>query len=164
MRGIAVCGQHTPTVAFCTQPCLTHQPGNALACDASSSITHLGMQAWAAVSALMNAKSLLKLFGELGIFSLASTDRTLAPGIQAAFRDSEHSAHDDNGKFLLVLFNTLIFHLDSREKMARASDKSLQSLDVPEEQMYYCKWRSPGGSLPAGNDPAKPFHALEFDS
>jgi hypothetical protein len=25
--------------------------------------------------------------------------------------------HDDNGKFMLVLFNKLIFHLESREKM-----------------------------------------------
>src|SRR5690348_8989970 len=26
-------------------------------------------------------------------------------------------AHDNNGKFVLVLFNKLMFHLDSREKM-----------------------------------------------
>ena len=30
---------------------------------------------------------------------------------------TKRSTHDDNGKFLLVLFDKLIFHLDSREKM-----------------------------------------------
>jgi hypothetical protein len=70
------------------------------------------MQARAAVSALMSAQFLSKLFYELGIFSLALTGRTLAPSVKATFRDIEHSAHDHNGKFLLVLFNKLIVHLD----------------------------------------------------
>src|SRR6266567_4124662 len=51
--------------------------------------------------------------------SFALTGRALAPGIQATFRDSENLAHDHDSKFALVLFDKLIFHLDSREKMLR---------------------------------------------
>src|SRR5215469_5049942 len=127
MRGISVRGEHPPPFAFRTQPRLTHQPGNPLASDASSPITQLCMQARATVSALMSAKFLSKLFYELGIFSLVLTGRTLAPSVKATFRDSEHSAHDNNGKFLLVLFNKLIFHLDSREKMPTAFFKISRS-------------------------------------
>ena len=120
MRGISACSEYPLPFAFRTQPCLTHQSGNPLASKASSPITQFRMQARAAVSALMSAKFLSNLFYELGIFSLALRDRTLAPGVKATFRYAEHSAHDDNGEFLLVLFNKLIFYLDSREKMPTA--------------------------------------------
>jgi len=80
-------------------------------------LAQLGMQAWTAVSATMSVKLLSNLFCELGIFSFALTGGALAPGVKATFRDIKHSAHDDNGEFLLVLFDKLLVHLDSREKM-----------------------------------------------
>src|SRR5581483_8263971 len=120
MRKIAACGEHASPFAFGTQARLTHQLGNSFARDASSPILQLDMQAWTAVSATMSAKFLSNLFGELGIFSLALTGWTLAPSVKATFRDTKHSAHDDNGEFLLVLFDKLVFHLDSREKMPTA--------------------------------------------
>ncbi len=113
-------GEHSPPLAFRTQPCLMHQPSNPLASDTTLPITQLCMQAWAAVSALMSAKFLSNLFYELGIFSLVLTSRTLAPSVKATFRDIEHSVPDDKGEFLLVLLNKLTFHLDSREKMTTA--------------------------------------------
>jgi hypothetical protein len=117
MSCVPACGKHTTPFAFGAQPCLTHQSGHPFAGDASSLIAQLGMQAWATVSATMRVKLLSNLFWELGIFSFALTGGTLSPGIKATFRDTKHSAHDDNGKFLLVLFDKLLFHLDSREKM-----------------------------------------------
>ncbi|SRR5579875_410372 len=107
MSWLLACGQHTPPVAFRTQPCFTHQPGHPFARDASSLIVQFGMQARAAVSAMMRVNLLSNLLRELGIFSFALTGGTLAPGIQATFRDLKHSAHDDNGEFLLVLVDNL---------------------------------------------------------
>lgn len=43
--------------------------------------------------------------------------RALTPCIIGTFRDSEYQAHGHNGKLLLVLFDTLPVHLDSRDKM-----------------------------------------------
>src|ERR687888_82501 len=100
MRKIAVGGEHAPPFAFGAQACLTHQPSDSFARDASSPILQLNMQAWTAVSATMSAKFLSNLFGESGIFSLALTGWTLAPGVKATFRDSKHSAHDHDGEFL----------------------------------------------------------------
>ena len=117
MSCVLACGKHTTPFAFGTQLCLTHQPGHPFARDASSLIAQLGMQARAAVSATMSVELLSNLFCELGIFSLALTGGTLSPGVKATFRDTKHSAHDDNREFLLVLFDKLLFHLDSREKM-----------------------------------------------
>lgn len=68
----------------------------------------------------MGLKSLLKLFRELSIFSLALAHRAFAPSVIAALRDAKHSAHHDDGKFLLVFLNTLRDHLFSREKMLMA--------------------------------------------
>ncbi len=121
MREISTCGQHSPSFAFGTQPCWrVISLATRLPAMRASPITQFRMQARAAVSALMSAKFLSNFFCELGIFSLALTDRTLAPGVKATFRDTEHAAHDDNGKFLLMLVNKLIVHLDSREKMPTA--------------------------------------------
>jgi len=117
MGGISARGEHPPPFAFGAQSCFTHQPGDPFASNASSPITQLRMQAWAAVAALMSTNFLSNLFCELGIFSLMLTDRTLSPSIKATFRDSEHLAYDHDREFLLVLFDKLIFHLDSREKM-----------------------------------------------
>ena len=120
MSGVLACGQHTTAFALGIPLCLTHQSGHPFAGDASSLIAQFSMQAWAAVSATMSVEFLSNLFCELGIFSLALTGRTLAPCVKATFRDIKYSAHDDNGKFLLVLFDKLVFHLDSREKMPTA--------------------------------------------
>jgi hypothetical protein len=96
---------------------LTHEPGHPFASDASPLILQLPLDARTPVSASVRDKDLSDLLRKLSIFSLTLAGRTLAPGIQATFRDSEHVAHDDDGKFVLVLFNKLIPHLESREKM-----------------------------------------------
>src|ERR1044071_6107344 len=110
MGSVSFGGQHPTSFALGAQFCLTHQPRHPFAGDASSLIAQLDIQAWATVSATMSVKLLSNLFCELGIFSFALTGGTLAPGVQATFRDSKHSAHDDNGEFVLVLFDKLIFH------------------------------------------------------
>src|SRR5438034_8454819 len=109
MSSIPARGKHTTPFAFGVQPRLTHQSGYPFAGDASP-IVQLGMQTWAAISTTMSVNLLSNLFCELGIFSFALTGGTLAPCVQATFRDTKHSAHDDNGKFLLVLFDKLLFH------------------------------------------------------
>jgi hypothetical protein len=60
----------------------------------------------------MDAKHLSNLLPALSIFSLALTGGTLAPSVEATFRDSKRLAHDHYRKFVLVLFDKLIFHLD----------------------------------------------------
>ena len=103
--------------------CLAHNPASRISLATRLRemlrrlLAQLGMQAWAALSATMSVKLLSNLFYELGIFSFALTGGTLSPGVKATFRDIKHSAHNDNGEFLLVLFDTLLVHLDSREKM-----------------------------------------------
>jgi hypothetical protein len=78
------------------------------------------MDAWTAISASVSGKDLPNLLRKVSLFSGALTGRALAPGVKAAFRDSEHVAHPRDGKFVLVLFNKLTFHLESREKMLTA--------------------------------------------
>ncbi|GHO71609.1 hypothetical protein KSC_105010 [Ktedonobacter sp. SOSP1-52] len=127
MSGVPACGKHTTPFAFGTQSCLMHQSGHPFTGDAASLITQLGMQAWAAVSTTMSVKFLSNLFCELGIFPFALTGGTLSPSVKATFRDTKHSAHDDNGKFLLVLLEKLIFHLDSYENPPETTPPPLAS-------------------------------------
>ncbi len=118
MGSVSSGGQHPPPFALGIQLCLTHQPGHPFAGDASPLI--LADSRWMRGLPYLPrwvANTCSNLLGELSIFSFAPTGRTLAPGIQATFRDSKHVAHDHDRKFLLVLFDKLIFHLDSREKM-----------------------------------------------
>jgi hypothetical protein len=96
---------------------LTHQPGHPFAGGCATLIFQFTMNARTAISSLVREKYLSNLLRQLSIFPLALTGRTLAPGIKATFRDSEHVAHHHNGKFLLVLIDEPIFHLESREKM-----------------------------------------------
>ena len=65
----------------------------------------------------MRDKDLPHVRAELSIFSFALADRALSPCIKSTLRNLKHVTHDDNGKLLLVLFDKLLFHLDSREKM-----------------------------------------------
>jgi len=73
----------------------------------------------------MQGKRLSNLLNDLSIFSL------VLAGVKAAFRDSKNTAHHHDGKFLLMLFNKLIFYLLSREKMLTASDRMSLFLDTP---------------------------------
>src|SRR4051812_5784008 len=68
-------------------------------------------------------KHLLYFLFEMSIFSLTSAGWTLAPGVKAAFRDLKHTTHHHYGKLLLLLFDKLIFHRWSREKMLTTSDR-----------------------------------------
>ena len=75
------------------------------------------MDAWTPLAASVGDKDLPDLASQLSIFSVASADRTLAPGVESAFGNAKHLAHDHDGKLLLVLFDQLLFHWLSREKM-----------------------------------------------
>jgi hypothetical protein len=83
------------------------------------------VKAWTPLSLRVRGKHLSNLFRKLSIFSLASTGGTLAPGVEAAFRDVKNLAHHHNGKFLLVLFNKLLLHLDSYENLPSQELSSL---------------------------------------
>ena len=117
MGGIASGGDHPPSFPLGRNPRLAHQSGHPFARATHPLITQVGVKAWTPISARVRGKHLSHLFRKLSIFSLASTGGTLAPGVEAAFRDEKSLAHHHNGKFLLVVFNTLLLHLDSREKM-----------------------------------------------
>ncbi len=58
------------------------------------------IEARTAVSALMRDKYLLYLFSESSIFSLMEAGRTLAPSIQATFRNFQDLAHHHDGRIL----------------------------------------------------------------
>jgi len=118
MDRISFGGQHPTPFAQGCQGCLTHQPGYPFAGGSAPLIFQFAMDTRASISALVREKKPVGL--------LASTEhssrvcwlgRALAPGIKATFRDSKNIAHDHNGTFVLVLFNKLIVHLESREKM-----------------------------------------------
>src|SRR5579884_1925807 len=103
-----------------SDPLARHQPGDPFARDASPLILQFHMNTWTAISTSVRDKNLPNLLSQLSIFSFALTGRALAPSVVATFRDSKNAAHDGDGKFLFVLFDKLIFHLDSREKMLTA--------------------------------------------
>lgn len=116
-------GQHTPSFPLGGNRCFPHEPGHPFAGELSPLVLQFPVNPWRTIPALMLVEHLLNFLGELSIFPLALAGRTLAPGGKAAFRDSKDLAHHDNGKFRLVLFNKLIVHLDSREKMLNASSE-----------------------------------------
>src|SRR5258708_13241775 len=119
MGGVSFGGEHPTMFAGGCSFCRKHQASQSFARDASPLIAQFPVDARTPISALVLFKHLPNLLGEESIFSFALTGRALAPGIKATFRDSENLAHDHNSKFVLVLFDKLIFHLDSREKMLR---------------------------------------------
>src|SRR6266446_8618162 len=116
MGSVSFGGQHPTSFAPGAQVCLTHQPRHPFAREASPVVLQLCMDARTPISASVCDKDLPDLASQLSIFSAASADRTLAPGVESAFGNAKHLAHDHNGKLLLVLFDKLIFHLLSREK------------------------------------------------
>src|SRR6266851_8143918 len=113
----AIGGQHPTVFASGASPVLAHESGDSFARTPPPKLAEFGMNAWTPIDSPMGDKDLLYGGAELSIFSFALTHRALAPCIIPTLRDAEDSAHDDNGKFLLELFDKLIFHLDSREKM-----------------------------------------------
>lgn len=119
MGGVSLAGEHPTMFAPGCYLCLTHQASHSFAGEASALIAQFPVDARTPISTLVLFKHLPNLLSEESIFSFALTGRALAPSIQATFRDSENVAHDHDRKFLLVLFDTLLFHLDSREKMLR---------------------------------------------
>ena len=110
-------GDHPPSFSLGSDPRLAHQSGHPFARTPHPLITQVGVKARTPLSARVRGKPLSNRFRKLSIFSLVSTGGTLAPGVEAAFRDIKNLAHHHNGKFLLVLCNKLILHVDSREKM-----------------------------------------------
>src|SRR5579883_2445205 len=117
MSGIAFGGLDPTRFSPGTHLRLTHQSRPPLASDASPLVFQLAMDAWAPVSASVRDNDLPDLLNQLSIFSAASAGRTLAPGGESAFGNAKHLAPHHNGKLVLVLFNKLIDHLLSREKM-----------------------------------------------
>ncbi len=63
-------------------------------------IVQLLVDAWTSISALVPVKHLLNLLSKPSIFSLALAGFSLAPGVQAAFRDSENLAQTGRGSNL----------------------------------------------------------------
>jgi hypothetical protein len=108
---------HTATFVPGREVCFLHQSSYPLAREASPLVLQLSVDPWTSISPLMVDKYLPNLLLDLSIFSLVLASRTLQPGILAAFGHFEHLAHHHYRKFMLVLFDKLILHLDSREKM-----------------------------------------------
>ena len=80
-------------------------------------VMQVSINAWRAISLQMLFKYLPNFLLEMSIFSFPLAGGTLAPGVKAAFRDREYTAHYHYWKLTLMLFNKLIFHRWSREKM-----------------------------------------------
>ena len=114
---LTVCRHYSASFAFRGDPMFTHEPSYSLARTMDSLLFEFGMNARTPVHLAMREKDLPDLGNNESIFSFALAGWALAPCIIATFRDTEYPAHGHNGKPLLVLFNKLIFHLDSREKM-----------------------------------------------
>lgn len=117
MGGVSPGGLDPTPFAPGTHLCLTHESRYSFASDVSPLIFQLARDAWAPISASVGEKDLPDLLRQLSIFLVVPADRTLAPGRKSAFGNLKDLAHHHHGKFVLVLFNTLIFHLLSREKM-----------------------------------------------
>lgn len=120
MGGVSSGGLSPTPFAPGTHLSLTHEPCYSFTCDMPPSIFQLAMDAWTPIPASVCDKDLLNLLHQLSIFLVVPAGRTPAPGIKSAFGHAKNLAHDHHGKFVLVLFNKLIFHLLSREKMLTA--------------------------------------------
>ena len=103
----------------CSHALFWQEASHSFAGEASALSMQFSVDARTPISALVLVKHLPNFLGEESIFSFALTGRALAPGIKATFRDSKYIAHDHEREFMLVLFDKLILHLDSREKMLR---------------------------------------------
>jgi hypothetical protein len=117
MSGVSPGGLRSTPFAPGTHLCLMHEPRYSFAGDVSPLIFQLTLDAWAPISASVCDKDLPDLLRQLSIFLVVPAGRTLAPGIKSAFGNPKNLAHDHYGKFVLILFNELIVHLLSREKM-----------------------------------------------
>ncbi len=117
MRRISPGREHATVFALGIQLSLTHQPGDSFARDLAPLIFDLPTNPWRSIPALVLIKHLANGLRELSIFSMTLAGGALAPSVKAAFGNLKDSTHDDDGKLLLVLFDKLISHLDSREKM-----------------------------------------------
>jgi hypothetical protein len=95
----------------------THEPSYSFARTMDPLLVEFGMHTRTPIHFAMREKNLPNLGHDESIFSFAPAGWALAPCIIATFRDSEYPAHGHNGKLLLLLFDKLLFHLDSREKM-----------------------------------------------
>src|SRR4051812_30303688 len=73
-------------------------------------LLEFGVNAGTARDPTARDKDLLDVGGETSIFSFALTHWALAPCVIPTLRDSKHSAHGHDGKLLLVVFDTLLFH------------------------------------------------------
>ena len=97
-----------------------HQASYPFARAVACFIAQFSVNTWTAIAALMPLERLLNCFGKVSIFSFALAGGALQPCVIATLGHCEHAAHGDNGRFLLVVFDELISHLDSREKMLMA--------------------------------------------
>jgi hypothetical protein len=102
---------------------LAHETGHPLACTFDPLGLQLGIYPWAAVHPSIAVISGLNVFGELTIFSLVLTHRTLPPGVVSAHRHVERLAEQADWIHLSMVFDELKPHGWLREKMATASDK-----------------------------------------
>src|SRR5260221_3414661 len=110
-------GDGVATLAFGAHPMFLHQPSNPFARTAPALLFEFDVHAGTTIDPTARDEDLLNVGSEMSIFSFALTNRALAPCVIPTLRDPKHSAHGHDGKLLLVLFDKLIFHRDSREKM-----------------------------------------------
>jgi hypothetical protein len=123
------------------------------------------MHPWTAIHLAIGLENDFHVFDKVGIFSAVSAGRALTPGIVPAHRHREDSAHECNWILVPVLYNELISHCFSREKMPRASDNISESLLIFRKNI--CTIRS--GEAQWGRSlletiPQNPANALELDS
>src|SRR5579883_3087030 len=127
MSGVSSGGQNPTAFAPGGESRLAHEPGHACASDLLPLVLEFSVNAWGTLPALVLINHLMNFLSELSIFSAALAGWALTPGIIATFRDFTDSTHDDHGKLLPVLFDKMIAHLDSREKMLTAFFSSSRS-------------------------------------
>jgi hypothetical protein len=100
--------------------CLFHQPDDALAAHMNAFIVQLVMNAWTAVTPFVLLIKSENLSGDLAIFQLPCRGRPLEPGVEAAFRDAQHTAYDGDFPLSSVVLDKAKMVFYGCEKMASA--------------------------------------------
>jgi hypothetical protein len=101
----------------------SHETSHSLAGTGDPLSLQFSMHSWAAVYPSIGMISGLNVFGQLTIFSLVVTHRTLLPGVIPTDRDVERFAEQAHRIFLPMIFDELISHTWFCEKMATASGR-----------------------------------------
>ena len=113
-----------------------HQANDTFPSPRDALPSQLRRKTWTPLDLPVVLKRLLNTLSHFAIFSFASTQRPLVPGIQAAHPNFQHTAQRAHWVLMPMFLNTLQSHGSGREKMTTAFFKISRSFLVPSRSRH----------------------------